>query len=58
MKNLLDDIVGAVDPTLGSALGRTMGGMAANMIADVLGCPNTPKAIEKAVAEATETKAA
>ena len=30
-----------------------MGGMAANMIADVLGCPNTPKAIEKAVAEAT-----
>jgi hypothetical protein len=30
-----------------------MGGMAANMIADVLGCPNNPKAIEKAVAEAT-----
>ena len=27
--------------------------MAANMIADVLGCPNNPKAIEKAVAEAT-----
>ena len=30
-----------------------MGGMAANMIADVLGVPNTPKAIEKAIQEAT-----
>jgi len=53
MKNLLKNIVGAVAPTLGTALGGPMGGMAANMIADVLGCPNTPKAIEKAVAEAT-----
>ena len=53
MKNLLKNIVGAVAPTLGTALGGPMGGMAANMIADVLGCPNTPKAIEKALAEAT-----
>ena len=53
MKNLLKNIVGAVAPTLGTALGGPMGGMAENMIADVLGCPNTPKAIEKAVAEAT-----
>ena len=53
MKNLLKNIVGAVAPTLGTALGGPMGGMAANMIADVLGCPNNPKAIEKAVAEAT-----
>ena len=53
MKNLLKNIVGAVAPTLGTALGGPMGGMSANMIADVLGCPNTPKAIEKAVAEAT-----
>ena len=53
MKGLLKNIVGAVAPTLGTVLGGPMGGMAANMIADVLGCPNTPKAIEKAVAEAT-----
>ena len=53
MKNMLKNIVGAVAPTLGTALGGPMGGMAANMIADVLGCPNNPKAIEKAVAEAT-----
>ena len=53
MKNLLKNIVGAVAPTLGTALGGPMGGMAANMIADVLGCPNNPKAIERAVAEAT-----
>ena len=53
MKNLLKNIVGAVAPTLGTALGGPMGGMAANMISEVLGCPNNPKAIEKAVAEAT-----
>ena len=53
MKAMLKNIVGAVDPTLGTALGGPMGGMAANMIADVLGVPNTPKAIEKAVQEAT-----
>ena len=50
---LLKNIVGAVAPTLGTALGGPMGGMAANMIAEVLGVPNTPKAIEKAIAEAT-----
>ena len=53
MKGLLKNIVGAVAPTLGTALGGPMGGMAANMIADVLGVPNTPKAIEKGIAEAT-----
>ena len=53
MKNLLKNIVGAVAPTLGTALGGPMGGMAGNMISEVLGCPNNPKAIEKAVAEAT-----
>ena len=50
---LLKNIVGAVAPTLGTALGGPMGGMAASMIAEVLGVPNTPKAIEKAIAEAT-----
>jgi hypothetical protein len=53
IKNLLKNVVGAVAPTLGSALGGPMGGMAANMIADVLGVPNNPKSIEKALAEAT-----
>ena len=50
---LLKNVIGAVAPTLGTALGGPMGGMAANMIAEVLGVPNTPKAIEKAIAEAT-----
>ena len=50
---ILKNVVGAVAPTLGTALGGPMGGMAANMIAEVLGVPNTPKAIEKAIAEAT-----
>jgi hypothetical protein len=53
MKALLKNIVGAVAPTLGTALGGPMGGMAANMISEVLGVPNTPKAIEKGLAEAT-----
>ncbi len=53
MKGLLKNIVGAVAPTLGTALGGPMGGMAANMIADVLGVPNNPKPIEKAIQDAT-----
>jgi hypothetical protein len=53
MKDLLKKVVGAVAPTLGTALGGPMGGMAANVISDVLGVPNNPKAIEKAVREAT-----
>ena len=53
MKALLKNIVGAVAPTLGTALGGPMAGMAGNMIAEVLGVPNNPKAIEKGIAEAT-----
>jgi len=53
MKNILKNIVGAVAPTLGTALGGPMAGMAGNMIAEVLGVPNNPKAIEKGIAEAT-----
>ena len=40
-------------PTLGTALGGPMGGIATKMIADVLGVPNNPKAIEKGLADAT-----
>ena len=49
---ILTSVIGAVAPTLGTALGP-MGGMAAKMISEVLGVPNNPKAIEKAMAEAT-----
>jgi hypothetical protein len=51
--NILKSVIGAVAPTLGTALGGPMGGMAAKMISEVLGVPNTPKAIDKALAEAT-----
>jgi|TARA_R110002126_G_scaffold150793_2_gene297630 hypothetical protein len=50
---ILTSVIGAVAPTLGTALGGPMGGMAAKMISEVLGVPNNPKAIEKAMAEAT-----
>ena len=53
MKGLLKNIVGAVAPTLGSALAGPMGGIATKMIADVLGVPNNPKAIEKGLADAS-----
>ena len=46
MKALFKNIVGAVAPTLGTAIGGPMGGMAANMIADVLGVPNNQKSFE------------
>jgi hypothetical protein len=49
----LKNVVGAVAPTLGTALGGPIGGMAANVISEVLGVPNNPKAIEKGLAEAT-----
>ena len=53
MKAILKNIVGAVAPTLGTAIGGPMGCMAANMLADVLGVPNDQKSIEKAIQNAT-----
>jgi len=53
MKGLLTNIIGAVAPTLGTALGGPMGGMAAKMVSEVLGVPNNPKAINQAMAVAT-----
>ena len=53
MKELLKNLVGTVAPTIGTALGGPMGGMAANMIADVLGCDNDPKSIQKPMDSAT-----
>ena len=52
-KGILKKVVGAVAPTLGSALGGPMGGMAMNMIAEKLGVPNNPQAVEKAIESAS-----
>ena len=53
MKNMLKNIVGAVAPTLGSALSGPMGGMAGGVIAKVLGVDNNQAAIENAMQNAT-----
>ena len=53
MKELLKGVIGAVAPTIGTALGGPMGGMAMNMVSQALGCKNTPKDVEKAVQNAT-----
>ena len=53
MKGLLKNIVGAVAPTLGSALTGPMGGMASGVIAKVLGVDNNPATIEQAMQNAT-----
>lgn len=47
------DILGAVAPSLGTAIGGPMGGMAGKLIADALGVENNEKAIGQAVANAT-----
>lgn len=49
----LKGVIGALAPTLGSALGGPVGGAAANMIAEVLGCDPEPQKIEKALQNAT-----
>ena len=53
MKKLLSNIVGAVAPTLGTALGGPFGGMAGDVISKELGVENNPKSIEQALANAT-----
>ena len=53
MKNLLKSVVGAVAPSLGTALGGPLGGMASKVICDVLGCEDNPKAINNAIQSAT-----
>ena len=46
-------LVGSLAPTLGAALGGPVGGAAATMLADVLGCDPAPQKIEKALQQAT-----
>ena len=47
----LKGIINAVAPTLGTALGGPMGGLAAQAISSVLGVKPEPKAMEKALIE-------
>ena len=46
-------LVGELAPTIGAALGGPVGGAAASMLANVLGCDPTPQKIEKALQQAT-----
>ena len=50
---LIKNVVGALAPTLGSALGGPLGGQAASVIAGVLGCQTDPKSINNAIQAAT-----
>ena len=53
MKGLLKNIVCAVAPTLGSAMGGPLGNMAMGKIAEVLGVSNDQKSIQQAIQNAT-----
>ena len=46
-------IIGGLAPSIGAALGGPVGGAAATMLADVLGCDPTPQKIERAMQQAT-----
>jgi hypothetical protein len=49
----IKNVIGAVAPTLGTALGGPLGGAAASAIAGVLGCDSDPQSLQKALAKAT-----
>ena len=53
MKAILKNLVGAVAPTLGSAMAGPLGGIAMGKIAEVLGVPNDQKSIQQALQNAT-----
>ena len=46
-------LVGAVAPTIGSAIGGPVGAGAGKILAQVLGVPAEPQAVQKALSEAT-----
>ena len=56
MKGLLKNIVGAVAPTLGTAISGPLGGMAMGKIAEVLGVSNDQKSVQQAIENATPEK--
>jgi len=49
----LKDLIGGIAPTIGTAMGGPLGGMAGKVIADVLGCDPTPASIEQAMQNVT-----
>ena len=49
----LKTLIGGIAPTIGSAMGGPLGGMAGKVIADVLGCEPTPASIEQAMQTVT-----
>lgn len=49
----LKSLIGAVAPTIGTALGGPLGGAAVSAIAGALGCDATEKSVEKALQTAT-----
>ena len=49
----LKDLIGGIAPTIGTAMGGPLGGMAGKVIADVLGCDPTPASIEQAMQTVT-----
>jgi len=51
--NVIKNLFGSVAPTIGTALGGPVGGMAAQAIAKVLGCDPAPQSIERALGSAT-----
>ena len=53
MKGILKNIVGAVAPTLGTAISGPLGGMAMGKIAEVLGVSNDQKSVQQAIQNAT-----
>ena len=53
MKAILKNIVGAVAPTIGSAMGGPLGNMAMGKIAEVLGVSNDQKSVQQAIQNAT-----
>lgn len=53
MLDAIKSVIGAVAPTIGTALGGPLGGAAVSAIAGALGCEPTERAVEKAVQAAT-----
>jgi len=51
--SILKNVIGAVAPTIGSALAGPLGGQAASVISAVLGCDPEPKKIQQAIQAAT-----
>ena len=49
----IKNIVGALAPTLGAALGGPLGSQAGQILSSVLGVPNSPKSIENAMQNLT-----